>query len=103
MNFRFPLLQSVLAAALIAASACMAHADDDADRARASAQSGRILPLTRIQAIVQQRYPGELLEVELDDGDSPSYEIRVLQKSGRILEIEVDARSGRVLDVDEDD
>jgi uncharacterized membrane protein YkoI len=80
----------------------LVHADDDADRARAGAQSGRLLPLTRILEIVAARYPGDVLAVELDD-DSPDYEVRVLQRDGRILEIEIDARSGRFLDVDEDD
>lgn len=90
--------------ALALAGGGLAHADDDADRARSGAQSGRLLPLTRILEIVAMRYPGDVLAVELDDDDdSPDYEIRVLQRDGRILEIEIDAGSGRFLDVDEDD
>lgn len=54
--------------------------------------------------MVQSRYPGEVLDVELEDRDGkPKYEIRLLQRNGRILEIEIDARTGRFADVDEDD
>jgi uncharacterized membrane protein YkoI len=97
------ILSRTLLALVLLGGVGVVHADDDADRARAGAQSGRLLPLTRILQIVATRYPGEVLAVELDDDDRPEYELRVLQRDGRILEIEIDARTGRFLDVDEDD
>lgn len=85
-----------------------AHADDDdhrdADRARRGALAGEIMPLADLARIVQQRYPGRLVEAELDEDDGiPVYEIRMLQGNGRVVELEVDARDARILDVDIDD
>ncbi|GGE53704.1 hypothetical protein GCM10007276_33450 [Agaricicola taiwanensis] len=81
-----------------------AQADDDADRARAGIEAGRLMPLARILDRVRARYPGEVLEVELDsDDDAPEYEIRLLRPNGRIVELGVDGRTGRILDVDEED
>lgn len=81
-----------------------AHADDEAERARNETLSGKILPLAQILTTLQKRYPGEVLDVKLEDKKGrPKYEIRVLQRDGRILEIEIDARSGRFTDVEEDD
>lgn len=93
-----------LAVLLAVAVSSPARADDDAERARSETLSGRIQPLAQILPLLQSRYPGEVLDVELEDKDGrPTYEIRVLQRDGRILEIEIDARSGRFTDVDEDD
>lgn len=78
------------------------HADDDADRARDALRSGRVLSLAEIMKRVTTRYPGEVLEAELDDDDA-EYELRILTRGGRIIELEVDGRTGRILDVDEDD
>lgn len=100
-----PLGTACILAVLLAVSAFSpTRADDDAERARSETLSGRIQPLAQILPLLQSRYPGEVLDVELEDKNGrPTYEIRVLQRDGRILEIEIDARSGRFTDVDEDD
>ena len=65
---------------------------------------GEILPLEVILGSVLQRYPGELLKLELDDDDGYLiYEIEVLTRRGIVLEMDVDARTGRILDIEEDD
>lgn len=93
-----------LAASLFVSATPAARADDDAERARREALSGRILPLAKILSILQSRYPGEVLDVDLEyDDGKPRYEIKLLQRNGRILEAKVDARTGRIVDVDEDD
>lgn len=81
-----------------------AFSDDDADRARDAMRAGRVLPLAEIAPRVQRQVPGEIIEISLDDDDDgPQYEIRMLTRDGRIVELEVDARTGRILDIDEDD
>lgn len=91
------MLMSLVLAPLLAAS-LGAWADDDADRARAGASAGRLMPLAQIVEIVQARYPGEVVDVELDDD---KYELRVLRPDSRIVKVEVDARTGRILGAEE--
>lgn len=64
-----------------------------------------VLPLARVLAIAAARTPGEVIDVELDDGDddeAPTYEIKTLTPEGRSIETLIDARTGRILDVEED-
>lgn len=71
---------------------------DDGQRALAAREGGRILPLERLVAQVEDVVPGRLLEAELDDDDGTVvYELRWQLADGRRLEIEVDARDGRWL------
>ncbi|WP_439817219.1 PepSY domain-containing protein [Zavarzinia sp. CC-PAN008] len=100
-----PAILALLGLALALAVAAPARADDDdAERAWHGARSGRLMPLPRIVEAVRQRFPGEVLDVDLDDDDgAPEYQIRLLMPNGRVLEVEVDGRTGRILDVDEDD
>lgn len=101
---------SLRAILLILAMAIVpAHADDDddrkqADRARQGALTGQIMPLSRLADAVLARYPGRLIEVELDSDDGIQvYEIKILQPDGRVLEMEVDAHTAAILEVDVDD
>jgi uncharacterized membrane protein YkoI len=97
----------LLASMLVLAGTLPVLGDDDADRARQKALSGKIMPLVQILQNIGVQYPGEVLDVELDDDrdddDDATYDIRIMQQNGRVLEIEVDARTGNVIDVDEDD
>lgn len=87
-----------------------AHADDDGrgrrdhDDARRAYERGEALPLSQILQRAQIVAPGEVLEVEMDrEHGRLVYEVEVLQRSGRVLEITMDARSGAVLSVEDDD
>lgn len=72
--------------------------DHDHDRARAALLAGEVLPLGQILERVQRLHPGHMLEVELEREDGRwIYEIKLLQASGGLLELEVDARNGSVL------
>ncbi len=58
-------------------------------------QAGEILPLPQILERVARRYPGQVLEVELErKGDRWIYELKVLQGDGRLIKMDIDARSG---------
>ena len=95
---------------LAAAGPAFADWDDDDDYRRDqevvwdARKRGEILALEVILAAVLQRYPGELLKLELDDDDGYLiYEMEVLTRRGIVLEMEIDARTGRILDIEEDD
>ncbi len=62
---------------------------------RSAVRAGRIVPLQQVVADALRRYPGVLLEVELDD-DGDEYEIEILGPDGVVMELEYDARTGRL-------
>lgn len=78
-----------------------AVADDQASVRRA-VEEGRLRPLTEIIALVQQHYPGRVVEVDLErrSGGRYIYEIEVLDANRRKLEIKVDGATGRILETD---
>lgn len=95
-----------LALLLLALGSTPSVADDQTEQAqaRAALQRGEILPLSRILAIAEKRAPGNVIKVKLEQEDDGrfEYELKVLTKSGRILEIELDARTGGVLKIEDD-
>ena len=75
-------------------------ADNDHERARSALESGEILPLQTIIAKLEQIYPGQILEVELDrDDDLWIYEIKLVRDNGVLIKIKLDASDGRLLGV----
>ena len=103
---------------LIAASAAifvqgvtLSYADDESrarharehEEMRAALQRGEALPLARILAIAQEKVPGDVIEVELENKRGALvYEIKVLTESGRVREIKIDARQGTILKIEDD-
>lgn len=77
-------------------------ADDDAERAREGVEAGEFVALEDIIRSARLRFPGRVVEVELDDDDN-EYEIEILMDDGTKVELEYDARTGELLDVDKDD
>jgi uncharacterized membrane protein YkoI len=90
----------LLVAVLAAAFAPLSFADEDAERAREGVAAGRYVPLEDIVRDARLRYPGRIVEVELDDD---KYEIEILRDDGTKLELEYDALTGKLLEVDVDD
>ncbi|OWQ72534.1 PepSY domain-containing protein [Stenotrophomonas maltophilia] len=68
--------------------------------ARRAVQQGRYVPLESVVRDALKRYPGQLLEVELDDG---VYEVEILRGDGVVVELDYDARSGKLLKTELDD
>jgi len=66
---------------------------------RQAVRQGRYVPLETVLADALRRYPGQLVEVELD-GDK--YEIEILGANGVVMELDYDAASGRLLKMEED-
>ncbi|MCD9031597.1 hypothetical protein LDO32_08855 [Luteimonas sp. Y-2-2-4F] len=105
MTFPRAMLIAALAAALAPSPA---RADDDDDRprrddsayAREGVRRGEFVRLETLLADAERRYPGRVVEVDLDDDE---YEIEILMHDGRIAELTYDARSGRLRKVEIDD
>lgn len=66
---------------------------------REAVRQGRLVPLQQVVADALRRYPGQLLEVELDEG---KYEIEILGANGVVMELDYDAATGRLLKMEED-
>lgn len=78
--------------------AVSAKGRDDHERARQAVEAGQVLPLKTVLARIEREYPGEVLEVELEQDDGAwRYELKLLQAGGVLLKLKVDARTGRVV------
>jgi len=86
---------------MAALGALPSHAGDaqDHDRARRALEAGEILPLRTVLERVERDYPGQIMEVELEQkGDRWVYEIKVLRTGGALIKLKFDGRDGRLLD-----
>jgi uncharacterized membrane protein YkoI len=81
----------------------LAHASErDHERAREAVQAGQVLPLSTVLDRLAISHPGQVLEVELEHEREHGregwvYEIKLLQRSGQLIELELDAQTGEVL------
>ena len=79
-------------------------AEEDHETARRAVEQGELLPLSQILAVAQKRYPGRVLEVDLDrEKGRYLYEIEVLLQDGRVIELTYDGRTGELLETEIDD
>ncbi|WP_336619089.1 PepSY domain-containing protein [Stenotrophomonas sp. PS02301] len=69
------------------------------DSVRQAVRQGRFVPLEQVVADALRRYPGKLIEVELDDGE---YEVEILGPDGVVMELDYDAATGRLLKMEKD-
>jgi len=75
----------------------------DHERARLLLEQGKILSLSEIMHMAKDRFPGKILEVELDEKDGEIvYEIEFLGQNGVIMEMLIDARNGQLISIKED-
>lgn len=92
--------RAAIAAALALGATVSAVADGplDHERARAAMLAGEIRPLAEILQRVQPQLEGEMIAVELErEHGRWTYEFKLLQPDGRIVEWYVDARDATVL------
>ena len=72
--------------------------DEDHERARQALEAGEVLPLRTILDRLEQDYPGDILEVELEREEGRwVYEIKLLRDNGAVNKLEFDARNGTLL------
>jgi uncharacterized membrane protein YkoI len=78
-------------------------ASNDQDAARRALELGEIKPFDQILANVKSSLTGNIVSVEIDhSGPAWGYELRVLDRDGRIRRVRVDAKSGRILRIESD-
>lgn len=78
--------------------------EKDQERALRAVQSGEALPLIQILSRLQQQIDGDIVATEIEEEHGALvYEIKYIDRSGRLLEVEVDARTGEVIEVEEED
>ncbi|MCL2346507.1 MAG: hypothetical protein FWC58_11735 [Desulfobulbus sp.] len=96
-------LRPPLAAAVILAACAMPALGEDKhdhELARQELAAGRILPLQTVLERIRPTFPGEALEVELENEDGRwIYEIKMLNASGGVSKLLIDARDASLIRV----
>lgn len=95
------MLAALLCAVAVSDSA---RADDvSIDQLRAAVARGEALPLSELRRRLSERFPGEIVDIGVDRDDGRFiYEFKVLQRSGRVIEVDMDAATASILDVEND-
>ncbi len=88
--------RQALAALLFALATLPAGADEDEqDRVLRWRQAGQVLPLETILERFDPERGVQIIEIELEEEEGlPVYEIKYLDRRGRIRKTEIDARTG---------
>ena len=91
--------RSVIVCGLLATAAAAFATDIGQDAARRLKREGKIVALGGIVEEITARWPGRVIETELerDDDGRYVYEIEVLGEDGHVYEFEYDAGTGRRL------
>lgn len=72
--------------------------DHDHERARELRAQGKIVSLESIVKQAQQIKPGNILEIELKDGEKKyRYEVEILGEDGKVWELLFDGATGQLL------
>lgn len=76
----------------------------DHDRARRALREADLRPLAEILASVEESGRARVIEVELErERGRFLYELKVLTRNGRLLELAIDAASGALLELEEEE
>lgn len=87
-----------LVAALVFGAAVAGDDEAEQDRVRDLVESGEILALDEVVDSATARFPGRLIEVELEhERGRLVYELDLLTDEGEYIEVLVDAKTGEVL------
>jgi uncharacterized membrane protein YkoI len=89
---------ALIAALVLAATPVTALAQAPAGPAEAARESGPLVPLPRVLAMIAKRYPGRQLDTTMGEaGGRPTYLIRWQLTKGQIVVFTVDARTGQMM------
>lgn len=104
MNINFPMIPASLTVFMLLSPLHAAQVDDDHIEARHLLDAGEILPLEVILKNVRQKFPGKILDIELEREDHEiAYEVDVLGDDSVVKEVYINARTGKVISSNEDD
>ena len=93
-----------MAAIIMISCPLVTYPEVDIDEIRDLRRSGQLVTLESLIVQVRNDYPGEIIEIELDDEDDHYiYEVEVIGDDGSEIELEIDASTGEVLKTDIDD
>lgn len=91
--------RSAIACGLMALGSLALASDVGQDLARRLRREGKIVALSAIVAEIQSRWPGRVIETELEREDGRYvYEIELLGNDGHVYEFEYDAVTGQRLE-----
>lgn len=78
-----------------------AHAEAPWQNLHDEVSRGELVPLPEILDWLEERYLGEVIEVELERDDGwVQYEIKMIGPQGQIVEFEFDAIDGRLMSIE---
>jgi uncharacterized membrane protein YkoI len=99
------MILTILLAALTLAAASPSCAHDDHERrdaVRRANEAGEVLPLAEILQRVRSQVAGDIAGIEIErEHGRWRYEFRVVDRTGRVLEVLVDAKSGTIEQIEE--
>ncbi len=102
MRDSFPLLLIVPLLLSGAVAPATANGDDWRDLHQ-EVEEGHLVGLTGIMDWLEARYRGQILEVELEQGDGDGkiqYEVEMIGPQGQVVEFEFDAATGELLSIE---
>jgi uncharacterized membrane protein YkoI len=75
----------------------------DFELAQEAVERGEILPLAQILRQLDTDHPGTVVEVELEYAYGIRvYEVELITRDGRLIEVDMDAATGKILQVEEE-
>jgi len=76
------------------------ESESDHETARRAVECGEVMPLAAVLAAIRSHIPGKIIETEFErEEDSWTYELKILDDQGRIVEMHVDAKTARILEI----
>ena len=74
--------------------------DDSRNRIRDAVKRGDAASLRDILAAIRKRFKGEIVRIRLTgSGRNLVYRVRLIERSGRVIDLRVNARTRRIIDV----
>jgi len=76
----------------------------DHERARRALECGEVMPLADVLAAVRPYITGKIIETEFTREEGVwVYEMKYIDRQGRLIEVDVDARTGRIMKTEGDE
>lgn len=98
-------LRFVLALSVSLAPLTSSAREDDHERrdaVRRAMEAGQVLPLAEILSRVRSQVAGDVSDIAIEgEHGSWRYELRVIDRAGRVLEVRVDAQNGKIERIEE--